>query len=187
MNNDLDSLKRNWQQFGHLASSAPATSPFAPASTVKAISNHQKLMDYYRRFSIIGFIFIFVVPFNLEALGFPLWDTILTMLYFAAMSGLCYRMYRKVKALDFGNTPTITLLEQVESIYAAFNRLSIIGICLATPIIALMLYFLADNYYALLGGIAGGILGLIIGLINKSRVRRYIREIRAELADALAQ
>ena len=188
MNKDLETLKRRWKELDSASPVQDPSTPFCPASAVKVSSRRQKLMNYYRRLTIIGIIFIWVTPIAIHSeLNFPLWATILISVYFAVMAGICYMMYDKIKRLDFGNTPTVRLLEQVESIYRSFNRHTTFGIMAATPIVILMLYFLHVNYAAFIGGITGAILGAIIGFINNVSVRRHIREIREELAIALAK
>ncbi len=188
MNKDFESLKRSWKELDAAVPARDPSTPFCPASAIKVSSRRQKLMSYYRRLTVVGFLFIWVTPLLVHReLGMPLWATILISAYFALMSGICYMMYDKIKRLDFGNTPTVKVLEQVESIYRSFNRHTTFGIMVAIPVIIMMLYFMHANYAAFIGGITGAIFGSVIGYINNVRVRRHIREIRNELAIAMAQ
>ena len=186
MNTDFDTLRQNWKQLDTAPGPRAAGQHFCPPDTVNAISRRQKLLNYYRRLSIVGIIFIWCSPLTLTRLEFPNWAVGLVTLYFGLMAGLCIMMYRRIRRIDFGNTPIITLLEQVESIYTLYNRQTTIGILLACPILLMMLYFMHANEAAFLGGITGAIVGTIVGIINNIRFRRYIREIRNELSMALS-
>lgn len=189
MDNQLDALKKHWK--GLSSSSMVDQQNLTPDCSQftgrKSVSNRRKLLRGYRMLAIVGGLFIVLAPQMLYPLHmFPLWAIALLSVYFGICTAMNIYAYSLVKSVNLAEMPTLELLERVRRIYRVHIRQTVLGISMCVPMLSMMMWFFYADPAVFLGGVCGGILGGVIGWNRNLKIRRYLREIEAELRSAYA-
>ena len=186
MDNRLDILKNRWQ--GLNSARDFDMPPEMPRPGKRAARSHRsKLTSMYTRLAAVGVIFTVLSPILFTEAGLPMWLSEVSAVYFMIMSVMCLSVLRKLRQLDFGNMPTLTLLSRVKEIITLRRLHLTIGLITAIPLIGFMLYqFMQVDIAMFYGGVCGLVIGVIIGINNDIQARRHIKAIREELMTAFS-
>lgn len=182
MDNQLDELKKQWKGLNSASAVYPTCNAESYRPTQHVRSRREKLQRFYRNISIVAAIWIFLGPILLYPQGLlHTWGCAMLSAFFAVMGALSFDLYLRIKRLDFATMSTCRMLVEVERIYRDYIRNTIVGISLAVPMLAVMLFEFSNHGSALAGGIVGAVTGAYIGWKKNKIVRGYLKEIRLEL------
>lgn len=186
MDNRLDILKNRWQGLNSARDFDMPPEMTRPGKRA-ARSHRSKLTSMYTRLAAVGVIFTVLSPILFTEAGLPMWLSEVSAVYFMIMSVMCLSVLRKLRQLDFGNMPTLTLLSRVKEIITLRRLHLTIGLITAIPLIGFMLYqFMQVDIAMFYGGVCGLVIGVIIGINNDIQARKHIKAIREELMTAFS-
>ncbi len=185
MSTQLDELKKRWKG---LESAADATGLGRESAMRAAAGSARSRRDYllrvYRLFCILGAVWVVLTPIVFGRAGLPVWVSCLTSAYFCLTSVVCFSVWRKIRALDFGRMTTVELLRQVRGIIATRRRKQFLLCVCMLPILAVMFYYFRVSTPMLVGAISGAVIGGVIGIANDRKIRRNLRDLSNELMAA---
>ena len=185
---ELEDLKKSWQsqsaRIDRLEAENARLRRNIEGSRVNG--SRAKLLRTYRVLCIVA---LFMFPgcfFSLTQLDIPQYVVTIFALFFAQAALVNFYVYMRIKEIDLTRVSVKETLEMVISITKLRQRLRIVEIVLALPVI--ILFFLSlyhSDSYGLIGAVFGGVAGGIIGLRKEFEIRALLRSMQADLEDLL--
>lgn len=177
--NNLEDIKSKWQALNH------ASSPDMLESTrINPMRHRSQLSKVKRTFTILSIVCAicsFIVPGNLHSLGFSMWGSLMTCIFFIAALGFNLWLLHTADKIDLSNHSSTTVLEAVTLLTRRRLTFRWVLMPMALLIVGYILYHVSNDMYMLLGAICGGITGLIIGLFVDRNIRHQLKSIADDL------
>lgn len=172
--NDIEQLKRTWHQVN-----------IRPPHIEKAKSLKDRLISRLKRplFAIAGCITA-LIPL-VRDLHIPLWFTTFYCLFCALAGCFTLAQIKMLKKADFATLPTVDAISFMRRFTIMRQRMKIILISLAVPLIGMLMWFFNSHREPamLLGALIGALVGGIIGWNMNHRFKRDMQSIEETLGD----
>ncbi|MDE7386252.1 MAG: hypothetical protein K2N28_03850 [Muribaculaceae bacterium] len=186
---DLDDLKRTWQsQNERIDKLEEQNQRLRERMRRNSLSGHrEKLLNTYLIFIITTVV---MIPFSLLVLPEICIDGIITYMlaaYFVVMGVANAWVWSLIRRIDPANQTVCENLQRVVNVQSTRRVIKICSIPLVLVTMGVLLYHLRPIEGCLEGGIAGGIVGGIVGYRQDCKIRKMLREMRADLEDALSE
>lgn len=188
---NIDDLKAKWNN-------AKVNVPVGPkiADIKRMQSAQQSAVSIIRRVVIVALVMAVVIwGFGKSVLPMSTGLKIAYSALLTVLSILNFMIIHNINKIDLSMMTVREAFEANAKVIVQRTRLKLIGIVLAIPVFALLLYemwlFDAQHVgldgikYTFLGGCAGGVVGAICGIRMDRRVRGYLREVQQMLRDEL--
>lgn len=177
---DEQLLRRRWQslndRFDRLSHELNA------AKLCKVESSRRRLMRQQMMIapvSLIGIIILY--PISRDA-ALPMWLYVCYILFYVIMSINSFLLIRKIKSLSLSEQTVAEALAKVYDIIRFRRRSQILGIAMAFPLVAVLLWFFRYISISIFyGGLCGLVIGCALGLKADRDARRWLRGMKNEL------
>ena len=186
---DLEDLKQTWQsQNERIDKLEEQNQHLRERLRRNSMSGHrEKLLNTYMIFIVVTVV---MIPFSLLVLPDIGIDPLITYMlaaYFVIMGVANAWVWSLIRRIDPANQTLCENLQRVVNVQTTRRAIKICSIPLVLVTVGVFLYHLRTIEGCIEGGIIGGIVGGIVGYRQDCKIRKMLREMRADLEDALSE
>ncbi|MDE6084771.1 MAG: hypothetical protein K2G40_00005 [Muribaculaceae bacterium] len=185
---ELEELKKSWQsqsaRIDRLENENARLRRKVEGSRING--SRGKLLRTYRVLCIVSLVMMPFCIMSFPRLDIPSYLTVVFAIFFAQATLVNFYVYMRIREIDITKVSVKDALEMVISLTRLRQRLRLLEMVLALPVI--VLFFLAlyqNDSYGLIGGIFGGVIGGIVGLKKEFEIRGLLRSMQSDLEELL--
>ncbi|MCM1450404.1 MAG: hypothetical protein NC082_08680 [Clostridiales bacterium] len=186
---DIEELKSAWKSQNHRLEKLESQNRLLEQKICdnRLDDGRKRLRRTYIRLALVGVVMIPVVLAMFPKFNISMWLTILYATVMLIMTVANLYVLGMLNKLDFTSLTLCEAMKGIVRLEQTRQRLRIGCIILSLSVVAVFLY---EMYFfdmsCFIGGVTGGVVGCIIGLRKEHQIKKVIRSMKADLADAMS-